>query len=124
MDKFDSSSGRAQCWATYTTPGGQSSVIRDHSFRVESGPDHPDPMFGRFGWPRQAYSADPDGLAASVRPTDVVSAQWVKKRWGEQQEMHLYGVEVAMPTNQVRPKDAENGPVAGRLSVCQRVASR
>lgn len=117
-DKFDSASGRAQCWATYTSSDGQTSVISDHGFRVQSGPDYPDPMFGRFGWPRQAYSPDPDGLAANARPTNVVSAQWIKKRWGEQRKMHLYGAEVATPTSRVRPNGSENGLVRGRLFVC------
>jgi hypothetical protein len=65
--------------------------ISDYGFRIQSGPDHPGPMFDRFGWPRQAYSPDTDGLGANPRCTSVISAQCIKIRWGEQREMHLYG---------------------------------
>ncbi len=61
-------------------------------------------MFSQFDWPKQAYSPDPDRLAANARPTDVISTDWIKKRWGEQREMHLYGAKVAMPTSQVAPE--------------------
>ncbi|KAH7384645.1 hypothetical protein BKA66DRAFT_608810 [Pyrenochaeta sp. MPI-SDFR-AT-0127] len=120
---FDSASGRDQCWATYTSPGGQSSVISDHGFRVQSGPDFPDPMFAQYGWPRQAYSADPDGLAANSRPTNVASAQWVKKRWGEEQEIQLYSTTLATPHRQnnsgkglMKNDSALNAPAAAVTS--------
>ncbi|KAH7093148.1 hypothetical protein FB567DRAFT_575909 [Paraphoma chrysanthemicola] len=95
---FDSASDRDQCWATYTLPRGQTSVISDHGFRGQSGPDFPDPMFAQsVGYPRQAYRVDPDGLAANARPTSVASAQWLKKR-GDEHETPLYGVNAVQPT--------------------------
>jgi hypothetical protein len=101
MDKFDSASGRAQCWAMYTDDrlAVRQVFISDYGFRIQSGPDHPGPMFDRFGWPRQAYSPDTDGLGANPRRTSVISAQCIKIRWDEQWEMHLYGAEVALPVH-------------------------
>ncbi|KAF2852120.1 hypothetical protein T440DRAFT_478109 [Plenodomus tracheiphilus IPT5] len=86
------------CCATYTSPGGQTSVITDHGFGVQSGPDFPDPMFAQFvGYPRQAYRVDPDGLAANARPTSVASAQWLKKR-GDRHEIPMYGDSAVQPS--------------------------
>ncbi|KAL8951478.1 MAG: hypothetical protein Q9222_002555 [Ikaeria aurantiellina] len=74
---FDSVSGLAQCWPTYSIGSGPQTTVKDHGFRV--GVD--DPLFGG-NWPAQNYRTVP---AASAHPTDVNSVAYVKKRWGMEQ---------------------------------------
>lgn len=69
---FDSSSGLAACYATFTPAAGAPSPVPDHGFRVL----RDDPLFMAHGWPTQSWVADPLGLAANALPTSVNSAQW------------------------------------------------
>ncbi|KAL8887506.1 MAG: hypothetical protein Q9215_004928 [Flavoplaca cf. flavocitrina] len=86
---FDSVSGKAQCWPTYSFGSGPQTVIRDHGFRV----GHGDPLFGNGAWPAQDYKEAP--RSAGGNPTNVNSAAFVKKRWG--MEMWEFG-DMTIPT--------------------------
>ncbi|KAL8979214.1 MAG: hypothetical protein Q9205_005397 [Flavoplaca limonia] len=86
---FDSVSGKAQCWPTYSFGSGPQTVIRDHGFRV----GHGDPLFSNGAWPAQGYKEAP--RSAGGNPTNVNSAAFVKKRWG--MEMWEFG-DMTIPT--------------------------
>ncbi|KAL8808894.1 MAG: hypothetical protein Q9200_003921, partial [Gallowayella weberi] len=111
---FDSVSGQAQCWPTYSLNGGPQTTIKDHGFRV--GGD--DPLFG--AWPSQNYRTLPQ---ASVHPTDVSSAAFVKKRWG--MEQWEFG-EMAVPTRTaeaiVQPNRKEKASTGGARQGGQHVS--
>lgn len=77
---FDSTSGLAPCYATYTPAGAQESPVPDHGFRVL----RDDPLFLAHNWPAQNWVPDPLGLAANARPTSVNSAQWRRTQMPEE----------------------------------------
>lgn len=77
---FDSASGLAPCYATFTPGGGaQESPVPDHGFRVL----RDDPLFLAHNWPSQDWVPDPLGLAANARPTSVNSGQWRRTQMPE-----------------------------------------
>jgi hypothetical protein len=56
-----------------------------------------------FGWPAQDYAADPLLLPAGMRPTNVASAAYMKKRYAPASAVDLY----TKPLTSEGPKSTE-----------------